>query len=62
MNEQYLDPEVNEYIEIKSDKSDLESKWEMAIGLQKVDNLTPSKNMKDLVKLNIENEISIDEL
>ena len=62
MNEQYLDSEVNEYIEIKSDKSDLESKWEMAIGLQKVDNLTPSKNMKDLVKLNIENEISIDEL
>lgn len=62
MNEQYLDSEVNEYKEIKSDKSDLESKWEMAIGLQKVDNLTPSKNMKDLVKLNIENEISIDEL
>ena len=62
MNEQYLDSEANEYIEIKSDKSDLESKWEMATGLQKVDNLTPSKNMKDLVKLNIENEISIDEL
>ena len=62
MNEQYLDSEVNEYIEIKSDKSDLESKWEMAIGLQQVDNLTPSEYMKDLVKLNIKNEISFDEL
>ncbi len=62
MNEQYLDSEVNEYIEIKSDKSDLESKWEMATGLQQVDNLTPSEYMKDLVKLNIKNEISLDEL
>lgn len=62
MNEQYLDSEVNEYIEIKSDKSDLESKWEMAIGLQQIDNLTPSEYMKDLVKLNIKNEISLDEL
>lgn len=26
MNEYYLDSEVNEYIEIKNDKSDLESK------------------------------------
>ena len=62
MNGQYLDSEVNEYIEIKSDKSDLESKWEMAIGLQQVDNLKPSEYMKDLVKLNIKNKISFDEL
>lgn len=62
MNEQYLDSEVNEYIEIKSDKSDLESKWEMAIGLQQVDNLASSEYMKNLVKLNIKNEISLDEL
>lgn len=62
MNEQYLDSELNGYIEIKNDKSDLESKWEMAIGLQQVDNLTPSEYLKDLVKLNIKNEISLDEL
>lgn len=62
MNEYYLDSEVNEYIEIKNDKSDLESKWKMAIGLQQVDNLTPSEYLKDLVKLNIKNEISLDEL
>ncbi len=62
MNEQYLDSEVNEYIEIKNDKSDFESKWKMAIGLQQVDNLTPSEYMKGLVKLNIKNEISLDEL
>ena len=62
MNEQCLDSEVNEYIEIRSDKSDLESKWEMAIGLQQVDNLISSEYMKDLVKLNIKNEISLDEL
>lgn len=62
MNEQYLDSELNGYIEIKNDKSDLESKWEMAIGLQQVDNLTPSEYLKDLVKLNIKNEMSLDEL
>ena len=62
MNEQYLDSEVNEYIEIKSYKSDLESKWEMAIGLQQVDDLTPSEYMKNLVKLNIKNKILLDEL
>lgn len=62
MNEQYLDFEVSEYIKIKSDKSDLESKWEMAIGLQQVDNLIPSEYMKDLVKLSIKSEISFDEL
>ncbi len=62
MNEQYLDSEVNEYKEIKSDKSDLESKWEMAIGLQQVDDLTPSEYMKNLVKLNIKNKILLDEL
>lgn len=62
MNEQYLDSEVNEYIEIKSDKSDLESKWDMAIGIQQVDNLTPSEYMKDLVNANLKNEISLDDL
>lgn len=62
MNEQYLDSEVNEYIEIKSDEFDLESKWDMAIDLQQVDNLKPSEYLKDLVKLNIKKEISLDEL
>lgn len=62
MNENSLDSSGNEYIEIKNSKSDLESKWEMAIGLQQVDNLIPSEYMKDLVKLNIKNEISLDEL
>lgn len=57
MNDQYLDFGDNEYIEIKSYKSDLESKWEMAIGLQQVDNLVPSDYMKNLVKENIKNEI-----
>ena len=51
MNEQCLDSEVNEYIEIRSDKSDLESKWEMAIGLQQVDNLTPSEYLKKLSEI-----------
>ncbi len=38
------------------------SRWKMAIGLQQVDNLTPSEYLKELVKLNIKNEISFDEL
>ena len=62
MNEESLDSSVNEYIEIKNDKSDLKSKWEMAIGLQQVDNLASSEAMKNLVKLNIKNEISLNEL
>lgn len=62
MNEQFLDSKINEYIEIKNDKPDLESKWELAIGLQQVDNLTASEYMKDLVKANLKNEISLDEL
>ncbi len=51
MNEHYLDSEVNEYIEIKNDKFDLESKWKMAIGLQQVDNLTPSEYLKKLSEI-----------
>lgn len=62
MNEQCLDSEVNEYIEIKKDKSDLESRWEIAIVLQQVDNLAPSEYMRNLVKLNIKKEISLDDL
>lgn len=34
----------------------------MAIWLQQVDNLTPSEYLKNLVKLNIKNEISLDKL
>lgn len=35
--------------------------WGIAIGLQKVDNLTPSKYLIKVAKENIEGKISIDE-
>jgi len=62
MSEKDFDSSINEYIEIKNSKPILESEWEMAIGLQQVDDLTPSPYMKNLVEANIKNEITFDEL
>lgn len=62
MNEENLDSNRNEYVEINDNKSSLESKWEMAIGLQQVDNLISSKYMEALIKDNIKNKISLEEL
>lgn len=62
MSEKDFDSSINEYIEIKNSKSILELEWEMAIGLQQVDDLTSSSYMKDLIDANIKKEISFDEL
>lgn len=62
MSEKDFDSNIKEYIEIKNNKSILESEWKMAIGLQQVDDLTPSSYMKDLINANIKKEISLNEL
>lgn len=62
MSEKDLDSSVNEYLEIKNSKSILELEWEMAIGLQQVDNLIPSSYMKTLVEANTKNELTLEEL
>lgn len=57
--EKEYDGELNEYMEVReSEKKSLkQSYWDVAIGLQKVDGLTPSKYMQTLVKKNIQGEV-----
>ena len=54
MNEEYFDSSVNEYI-IKEETESYKRQtyWDMAIGLQKVDNLKPSKYLENLTEENI---------
>ena len=42
MSEKELDSSINNYIEVKSNNIK-QLDWDMAIGLQEVDNLKPSK-------------------
>ena len=44
------------------EKSQKAENWGVAIGLQQVDNLTPSKYLIEVAKDNIEGKISIDEM
>ena len=37
-------------------------RWDMATGLQKIDNLEPSKYLKTLIKDNVNNKITVDEV
>ncbi|MEG0408175.1 MAG: Fic family protein [Bacilli bacterium] len=62
--ENNLNGALNEYKETKetTDKVIKQLYWDMAIGLQKVDNLTPSPYMISLVKENINGKISTSEV
>lgn len=63
MSEKELDASKNEYIEEIHDKYyDSRSKWDMALGLQKVDNLEPSNYLEKLLNENIIGKITIDEV
>ncbi len=62
MSEKDLDSSINKYIELKDEYVDIKSKWDMAIGLQEVDNLKPSGYLEKLLDQNIKGEISIDEV
>ena len=63
MSEKYFDSSTNYYIEEDASKYySKELNWNMAIGLQEVDNLKPSKYLKKLVKENIAEEITVDEV
>ena len=54
--------DFNKYkIENSSDKYKKANAWEVAIGLQKVDNLTPSEYLYKIAERNIENDISFEE-
>ncbi len=63
MNEKELDSSINEYEEKhKSSNYIKQIQWDMAIGLQKVDNLKPSKYFEKLLEKNIEGKLTIKEV
>ena len=54
MSERELDSSINDYIEAESPKNYIkQSQWDMAIGLQEVDNLKPSKYLGELLQGNV---------
>jgi len=63
MSEKELDSSVNEYEEeYKSSNYVKQLQWDMAIGLQEVDNLKPSKYLEKLLKENVEGNLTIEEV
>lgn len=63
MEEKKLDSSTIEYIEeTKTIGYIKQQEWDMAIGLQEVDNLKPSKYLEKLVRDNIEGNLTIEEV
>lgn len=63
MTEKDLDSSVNEYEEqYNSNNYVKQLKWDMAIGLQEVDNLKPSKYLEKLLKEEVEGNLTIEEV
>jgi len=63
MNEKELDSSINEYEEeYKSSNYIKQLQWDMAIGLQEVDNLKPSKYFEKLVNENVDGDLTIDQV
>ena len=61
MTEKDLDSSNNKYIE-KSKPNDKQSEWDIAIGLQQVDNLKPSKYLKEISEENVLGKLTIGEV
>jgi len=60
MSEKELDSSVNEYEEeYKSSNYVKQLQWDMAIGLQEVDNLKPSKYLEKLLEDNVNGKLTI---
>lgn len=63
MSEKELDSGVSEYQEeYKSNNYEKQLQWDMAIGLQEVDNLKPSKYLEKLLDENVTGEMTIKEV
>ena len=63
MNENELDSSINKYEEInKTSEYIKQQEWEMAIGLQQVDNLKPSKYLEKLINENIIGKLSLEQV
>lgn len=63
MSERDLDSSINDYIETETPKNYVKQmEWDMAIGLQRVDNLKPSKYLEGLLQENVTGEKTIYEV
>lgn len=63
MSEKELDSSINEYKEeYKSSNYIKQLQWDMAIGLQEVDNLKPYKYFEKLVNDNVDGNLTIDQV
>lgn len=63
MNEKEFDSSNINYEEINKPSEYIKkTEWDMAIGLQKVDNLKPSKHLENLLEKNIIGKLSLDEV
>lgn len=63
MTERDLDSSINDYIETETPKNYVkQQEWDMAIGLQRVDNLKPSKYLENLLLENVTGEKTIYEV
>lgn len=63
MNEKDFDSSINEYENIYYSKDYAKQlQWDMAIGLQEVDNLKPSKYLEQMSAKNISGELTIEEV
>ena len=63
MSERELDSSENDYIEAETPKNYVKQlEWDMAIGLQEVDNLKPSKYLEKLLEENVSGEKTIYEV
>ena len=63
MNEKDLDSSMSPYQKVQKPKGYIKQlQWDMAIGLQQVDNLKPSKYLKQISEKNILGELTIKEV
>ena len=63
MSEKELDSSINDYIETETPNNyTKQQEWDMAIGLQEVDNLKPSKYLEKLLQENVTGEKTIYEV
>ena len=63
MSDRELDSSINDYIETETPKNYVKQlEWDMAIGLQEVDNLKPSKYLEKLLRENVIGEKTIYEV
>lgn len=63
MSERDLDSSISDYIETEAPKNYVkQQEWDMAIGLQRVDNLKPSKYLESLLQENVTGEKTIYEV